>query len=47
MERDSLQPIFKETNANYWGLKAEKGTLNIEHNKFQKVYMHMEEIFLK
>ncbi len=47
MERDSLQAIFKETNANYQGLKAEKGTLNIEHNKFQKVYMHMEEIFLK
>jgi hypothetical protein len=47
MERDSLQAIFKETNANYWGLKVEKGTLNIEHNKFQKVYRHMEEIFLK
>jgi hypothetical protein len=33
MERDSLQEIFKETNANYQSLKAKNDTLSIEHNK--------------
>ncbi len=47
MKRDSLQAILKETNANYWGLKVEKDTLSIKHNKFQKNYMHMGETLLK
>jgi len=34
IERDSLHATFKKTNAHYWGLKAEKDILNIEHNKF-------------
>ncbi len=46
IERDSLHAI-KETNANYQGLKAKKDTLSIKHNKFQKNYKNMEEIFLK
>jgi hypothetical protein len=33
IERDSLHATLKETYANYWGLKAEKDTLDIEHNK--------------
>ncbi len=47
MERDSLQEIFKETYANYQGLKAKKDTLSIEHNKLQRDYKHMEETLLK
>ncbi len=47
MERDSLHATLKETNANYWGLKAEKDTLSIEHNKLQRDYRHIEETFLK
>jgi len=42
-----LQATLKETNANYYGLKAKKDTLNIKHNKLQRDYMHMEEIILK
>jgi hypothetical protein len=33
MERNSLHGTLKETNANYWGLKAEKDTLSIKHKK--------------
>ncbi len=47
MERDSLHATLKETNANYWGLKAEKDTLSIEHNKLQRDYRHIEETFLQ
>ncbi len=47
MERDSLQATLKETNANYWGLKTKKDILNIEHNKLQRDYKHMEETLLK
>jgi hypothetical protein len=47
IERDSLQATLKEIDANYWGLKAEKDTLSIEHNKLQKDYKNMEETFLK
>ncbi len=34
-------------NANYWGLKAKKDTLSIDHSKLQKDYKNMEEIMLK
>ena len=47
IERDSLQATLKEIDANYWGLKAKKDTLSIEHNKLQKDYKNMEETFLK
>jgi hypothetical protein len=47
IERDSLQAILKEIDANYWGLKAKKDTLSIEHNKLQKDYKNMEDTFLK
>jgi len=47
MERDSLQATLKKTNVNYWGLKVEKDTLSIKHNKLLKDYRHMEETFLK
>jgi len=43
IERDSLQATLKEIDANYWGLKTEKDTLNIKHNKLQKDYKNMEE----
>jgi hypothetical protein len=33
IERDSLQATSTEINVNYWGLKAEKDTLSIKHNK--------------
>jgi hypothetical protein len=33
MEKDSLQATLKEIDANYWGLKAEKYTLSIDHEK--------------
>ncbi len=47
IKKDSLQATLKETNVNYWGLKLEKDTLNIEHNKLQTNYKHMEETLLK
>ncbi len=47
MERDSLHATLKETDANYQGLKVKKDILNVEHNKLQKDYKNMEEIFLK
>ncbi len=47
LERDSLQSTLKEIDVNYWGLKAKKDTLNIEHNKLQKNYKNMEETLLK
>ncbi len=33
IERDSLQEILKEIDANCWGLKTKKGTLSVEHSK--------------
>jgi hypothetical protein len=33
VERDFLHAILKETYAKYKNLKAEKDTLNVEHNK--------------
>jgi hypothetical protein len=33
IERDSLQVILKEIDANYWNLKAEKDILSVEHNE--------------
>ncbi len=47
MERDSLHATLKETDANYQGLKVKKDILNVEHNKLQRDYKNMEEIFLK
>jgi len=47
IEKDSLQATLKEIDANYWGLKAEKDTLSIKHNKLQKNYKHMEKTLLK
>ncbi len=43
IEKDYLQATLKETNANYWGLEAEKDTLSVEHNKFQGDDKNMEE----
>jgi hypothetical protein len=47
MERDLLHATLREKDANYWGLKAKKDTMNINHGKLQKDYRHMEETFLK
>jgi hypothetical protein len=47
VERDSLQAILKETDANYWNLKAEKDILSVEHNKLKRDYKNMEHILLK
>ncbi len=47
IERDSLQATLKKIDANYWGLKAKKDTLSIEHNKLQRIYKNMEETLLK
>ncbi len=47
MERDSLQPTLQEIDANYWGFKAKKDNLSIEHSKFQRDYKNMEETPLK
>ncbi len=47
IERDSLQATLKEIDANYWGLKAKKDTLSIEHNKLKRNYKNMEETLLK
>ncbi len=47
VERDFLQEIMKQTNANYWKLKTKKDTLNVEYNKLQRDYMNMEKILLK
>jgi hypothetical protein len=33
IKRDSLHATLKKIDANYWGLKAEKVILIIEHNK--------------
>jgi hypothetical protein len=33
VERDFLQEIMKQTNANYWKLKTKKDALNVEYNK--------------
>ncbi len=34
VERDSFHATLKETNVNYWNLKAEKDILSVDHNKF-------------
>jgi hypothetical protein len=47
IKRDSLQATLKEMDANYWGLKANKGTMNIKHNKLQRDYKNMEETLSK
>ncbi len=47
IEKDSLQATLKEKNANYWGLKAEKDTLSIEHSKIQRDYKNIKENLLK
>jgi chromosome segregation ATPase len=47
IKRDSLQATLKEIDANYWGLKAKKDTLNIKHNKLQRDYKNMEENLLE
>ncbi len=46
IERDSLHVTLKKTDANYWGFKAQKDILTIEHNKLQRDYK-MEETLLK
>ncbi len=47
IERDSLQATLKETNANYWGLKADRDTLSIEHKNLQRDYKNTKETPLK
>jgi hypothetical protein len=47
VERDSLQVSLMQTNANYWKLKTKKLFVNVEHNKLQKDYRNMEQVFLK
>jgi uncharacterized coiled-coil DUF342 family protein len=47
VERDYLQANLKETNANYWNLKAYKDILNVEHNKLHSDYKNMEQTLLK
>ncbi len=47
VERDFLQEIMKQTNANYWKLKTKKDALNVEYNKLQRDYMNMEKNLLK
>jgi hypothetical protein len=42
-----LHAIIKEIDANYWGFKANKDILNIEHNKLQRNYKIMDETLLK
>ncbi len=33
INKDSLQAIMKQINANYWKLKIEKDSLSVKHNK--------------
>ncbi len=47
IERDSLQAILKETNANYQGLKTKRDILSIKHNKLQRDDKNMVETLLK
>ncbi len=47
IETVSLHATLKDRAANYWGLKVEKDTLSIKHNKLEKGYKNMEETFLK
>jgi len=47
MKRDSLHATLKQTNANYWKLKAKNDSLNVKHNKLFKNYKNMEQIFSK
>ncbi len=42
VERDSLQAILIQMDANYW-----KDFLSVEHNKLQRDYRNMEQILLK
>ncbi len=34
VKRDSLHATIKETDANYWNLKAKKDILSVDHSKF-------------
>jgi hypothetical protein len=36
-----------QADANYWKLKIEKDSLNVEHNKLQRDYKNMGQILLK
>ncbi len=47
MERDSLHATLKEIDGNYLNLKANKDTLNVEHNKLHTDYKNMEWTLLK
>ncbi len=47
VEREFLQENLMQTNANYQKLKADKDSLNVEHNQLQKNYKNMEQTFLK
>jgi hypothetical protein len=47
VEKDFLQGTLKETNVDYWNLKAEKDILSVKNNKLQRDYKDMEQIFLK
>jgi hypothetical protein len=47
MKRDSLHVTLKQTNANYWKLKAKNDSLSVKHNKLFKNYKSMEQIFSK
>jgi hypothetical protein len=42
MEKDFLQATLKETNVDYWNLKANKDILSVENNKLQRDYKNME-----
>ncbi len=42
IERDSLQTILIQMDANYW-----KDFLSVEHNKLQRDYRNMEQMLLK
>jgi hypothetical protein len=47
IEKVSLHATLKDRATNYWGLKVEKDTLSIKHNKLEKGYNNMEETLLK
>ncbi len=47
VEKDSLQATMMQTYANYWKLKTKKDSMHVEHNKLQKYYKNMEQVFLK
>ncbi len=47
VERNSFQTTLKQTNANYWNLKAKEDSLNVEHKKLLKGYKNMEQTLLE